>query len=333
MSTPFRAFVVNKTDDRFTAQVQQLTQADLPPGEILIRVAYSSVNYKDALACIPDGRIVRSYPFVPGVDLSGTVVESSDSRFHEGDKVIATSYDLGVSHYGGFSEYARIKAEWVVPLPNGLSLKEAMAFGTAGFEAALALHQLEKMSLTPQSGPILVTGATGGVGSMAVSMLAKRGYTIAASTGKQSEHAYLKELGASDILGREEVSAESNRPMEKERWAGSVDTVGGATLAYLIRTTRYGGSIAACGLTGGSAVNTTVFPFILRGVNLLGIDSVFCPMELRRELWQHMATDLKPSQLTSMIHEVTLDELPQVTSSLLKGGVRGRTVVKLSAEE
>ena len=333
MSTSFQAFVVNKTDDRFTAQVQQLTQSDLPQGEVLVRVAYSSVNYKDALACIPDGKIVRGYPFVPGVDLSGTVVESSDSRFHEGDKVIATSYDLGVSHYGGFSEYARIKADWVVPLPNGLSLKEAMAFGTAGFEATLALHQLEKMGLTLQSGPVLVTGATGGVGSMAISMLAKRGYTVAASTGKSSEHAYLKELGASDILSREEVSAESNRPLEKERWAGSIDTVGGATLAYLIRTTKYGGSIAACGLTGGSTVNTTVFPFILRGVNLLGIDSVFCPMELRRELWQHMATDLKPSQLNSVIHEVTLDELPQVTSSLLKGGVRGRTVVKLSAEE
>ncbi len=332
MSTPFRAFVVNKTDDRFTAQVQHLTQADLPPGEVLIRVAYSSVNYKDALACIPDGRIVRSYPFVPGIDLSGTVIESSDSRFHEGDKVIATSYDLGVSHYGGFSEYARVKSEWVVPLPNGLSLKEAMAFGTAGFEAALALHQLEKMGLTTQSGPVLVTGATGGVGSMAVSMLAKRGYTVAASTGKLSEHAYLKELGASEILSREEVSAESNRPMEKERWAGSVDTVGGATLAYLIRTTKYGGSIAACGLTGGTTLNTTVFPFILRAVNLLGIDSVFCPMELRRELWQRMATDLKPSRLDSMIHEIKLDELPQVTASLLKGGIRGRTVVRLGAE-
>ena len=332
MSTPFRAFVVNKTDDRFTAQVQQLTQDDLPSGEVLIRVAYSSINYKDALACIPDGRIVRSYPFIPGIDLAGTVVESSDARFHEGDKVIVTSYDLGVSHYGGFSEYARVKAEWVVPLPNGLTFKEAMAFGTAGFEAALALHQMEKMGLTSQNGPILVTGATGGVGSMAISMLAKRGYTVAASTGKQSEHTYLKELGASDILSREEVSAESNRPMEKERWAGSVDTVGGATLAYLIRTTRYGGSIAACGLTGGTTLNTTVFPFILRAVNLLGIDSVFCPMELRRELWQHMATDLKPPQLDSMIHEVTLDKLPQVTASLLKGGVRGRTVVRLGSE-
>ncbi|HJT59216.1 MAG TPA: oxidoreductase [Ktedonobacteraceae bacterium] len=329
MPTPFRSFVVNKTGAGFTAQVQQLTIDDLMPGEVLIHVAYSSVNYKDALACIPEGRIVRSYPFVPGIDLSGTVVESSDPRFSEGDKVIITGYDLGVSHYGGFSEYARVKADWIVPLPEGLTLKEAMIFGTAGFEAALALDRLEKMGLKPERGTVLVTGATGGVGSMAISMLAKRGYIIAASTGKQSEHAYLKELGASNILSREEVSAESSRPMEKELWAGSIDSVGGNTLAYILRTTKYGGSVAACGLTGGTALSTTVFPFILRGVNLLGIDSVFCPVDERRDLWQRMATDLKPSRLDNMMNEVTLDELPEVTTSLLKGNVRGRTVVRL----
>src|SRR5258708_4797733 len=293
MSATFRAFVVNKTAEQFTAQVQALTKDDLPPGEVLIHVAYSS-----------------------------------DELFHAGDEVIATSYDLGVSHYGGFSEYARVRANWVVPLPQGLTLKEAMALGTAGFEAALAVHQLEKNGLTPERGPVLVTGATGGVGSIAVNILAKLGHTVAASTGKQTEHAYLKELGASTILSREEVSAESNRPLEKELWAGSVDSVGGATLAYLIRTTKYGGSIAACGLTGGSTITTTAFPFILRGVNLLGIDSVYCPMELRRELWQRMASDLKPSTLASMSREVTLDELPQVTTSLLKGAVRGRTLVR-----
>jgi acrylyl-CoA reductase (NADPH) len=329
MSASFRAFVVNKNAEQFTAQVQALTKDNLPPGEVLIHVAYSSVNYKDALACTPDGKIVRSYPFVPGIDLAGVVIESSDERFHAGDKVIATSYDLGVSHYGGFSEYARVRANWVVPLPQGLTLKEAMALGTAGFEAALAVHKLEKNDLTPQNGPVLVTGATGGVGSIAVNILAKLGHTVVASTGKQDEHAYLKELGASTILSREEVSAESNRPLEKELWAGSVDSVGGATLAYLIRTTKYSGSVAACGLTGGSTVNTTVFPFILRGVNLLGIDSVFCPMGLRRELWQRLASDLKPTKLDSISREVTLDELPQVTASLLSGGVRGRTVVRL----
>ncbi len=329
MSASFRAFVVNRTAEQFTAQVQALTKDNLPPGEVLIHVAYSSVNYKDALACTPDGKVVRSYPFVPGIDLAGVVVESSDERFHAGEEVIATSYDLGVSHYGGFSEYARVRANWVVPLPQGLTLKEAMALGTAGFEAALAVHKLEKNGLTPQHGPVLVTGATGGVGSIAVNILAKLGHTVVASTGKQAEHAYLKELGASTILSREEVSAESNRPLEKELWAGSIDPVGGATLAYLIRTTKYGGSVAACGLTGGSTVNTTVFPFILRGVNLLGIDSVFCPMGLRRELWQRLASDLKPTKLDSISREVTLDELPQVTASLLSGGVRGRTVVRL----
>ncbi len=333
MSATFRAFVVNKTAEQFTAQVQTLTRDDLPPGEVLIHVAYSSVNYKDALACTPDGKVVRSYPFVPGIDLAGVVVESSDERFHAGDEVIATSYDLGVSHYGGFSEYARVRANWVVPLPQGLTLKEAMALGTAGFEAALAVHQLEKNGLTPERGPVLVTGATGGVGSIAVNILARLGHTVAASTGKQTEHAYLKELGASTILSREEVSAESNRPLEKELWAGSVDSVGGATLAYLIRTTKYGGSIAACGLTGGTTVNTTVFPFLLRGVNLLGIDSVFCPMGLRRELWQRLASDLKPTKLDSISREVTLDELPQVTASLLSGGVRGRTIVRLGEGE
>src|SRR6266851_4981485 len=202
MSTTFRAFVVNKTENEFTASVQELTLADLPPGEVLIRVAYSGVNYKDALACIPDGKIVRSYPFVPGVDLSGVVVESHDARFHEGDEVIVTSYDLGVSHYGGFSEYARVKADWIVPLPQGLTLKEAMALGTAGFTAALAVNQLEKNWLQPSNGPLLVTGATGGAGSIALSILSKSGYEVVASTGKASEHEYLRELGASEILDR-----------------------------------------------------------------------------------------------------------------------------------
>ena len=331
MIAPFRAFVVNKTAEDFTAQVQELNLADLPSGEVLIKVAYSSVNYKDGLASIANGNIVRKYPFVPGIDLSGTVAESSDPRFKEGDEVIVTSYDLGVSHFGGFSEYARVKADWVVPLPTGLNLKEAMAFGTAGFTAALAVHQLEKNGLKPQSGPVLITGATGGVGSVAIGMFANLGYTIAASTGKESEHAYLKELGATEILSREEVSAESARPMEKERWAGSVDSVGGATLAYLLRTTKYGCSVAACGLTGGTAMNTTVFPFILRAVNLLGIDSVACPMDLRRTLWERMAGDLKPRGLLDSIgQEASLEELPQVAASILKGGVRGRTIIKVS---
>src|SRR3989440_11393856 len=210
----FKAFVVDKKEEGFTATFKDITEADLPPGEVLVKVAYSSVNYKDGLASIPEGKIVRSYPFVPGVDLAGVVVESSDSRFKPGDEVIATSYELGVSHYGGFSEYARVKADWVVPLPTGLSLKEAMALGTAGFTAALAVHQLEKNGLRPQNGPVLITGATGGVGSIAISICKTLGYTVAASTGKESEHAYLRDLGADTILSRQETSAESNRPLE-----------------------------------------------------------------------------------------------------------------------
>jgi len=323
--------MVNKTGDSFTSGLKELTAADLPAGEVLIKVAYSSVNYKDCLASIPEGKIVRSYPFVPGVDLSGVVVESSDPRFKPGDEVLATSYEIGVSHYGGYSEYARVKADWVVPLPAGLTFKEAMALGTAGFTAALAVHQLEKNGLKPQNGTVLVTGASGGLGSIAISILSSLGYTVSASTGKSSEHDYLQKLGASDFLDRQETSAESNRPLEKERWAGSVDSVGGSTLAYLIRTTRYAGSIASCGNTGGPNFSTTVFPFILRGINLLGIESVNCPMELRRELWQHLASDYKPRHLLDTIaHEVSLEDLPQALANVLKGGTRGRTIVKVS---
>jgi putative YhdH/YhfP family quinone oxidoreductase len=331
MSTAFRAFVVNKTEEGFTAGFKELIVEDLPPGEVLIKVAYSGVNYKDGLASIPESRIVRSYPFVPGIDLSGVVVESSDRRFKPGDEVLATSYELGVSHYGGYSEYAQVKADWVVPLPMGLTLKEAMALGTAGFTAALAIHQLEKNGLKPQNGPVLVTGATGGVGSIGVTILSSLGYAVAASTGKSAEHDYLKELGASEILSREETSVESTRPLEKERWAGSLDSVGGSTLAYLIRTTRYGGSIASYGNTGGTNLNTTVFPFILRAVNLLGIESVNCPMEVRSQLWSRLASDYKPSHLLDMIgYEVPFEDLPQALAKILKGEVRGHTLIRVS---
>jgi putative YhdH/YhfP family quinone oxidoreductase len=327
----FRAFVVNKTEAEFSAELKEITLNDLTPGEVLIKVAYSSVNYKDGLASISDGKVIRSYPLVPGIDLAGTVVESQDPRFKANDAVIATSYDLGVAHCGGFSEYARVKADWIVPLPAGLTLKEAMALGTAGFTAALAVHQLERMGLQPEQGPVLVTGATGGVGSIAISILKALHYTVTASTGKQTEHGYLKDLGAATIIERAETSAESKRPLEKERWAGSIDNVGGTTLAYLIRTTRIGGAIAACGNTGGTILNTTVFPFILRGVNLLGIDSANAPMTLRRQIWQHLASDYKPEYLTDMIaHEIPFDKLPQALSTILKGGIRGRTIVKIA---
>ncbi len=330
MSTTFRAFIVNKTERGFSANIGELGHADLPDGEVLVKVVYSGVNYKDGLASIPDGKVVRSYPFVPGIDLAGVVEESSDARFQAGDEVIATSYNLGVSHYGGFSEYARIKADWVVPKPAGLTLQESMALGTAGFTSALAIYQLEKNGLKPDNGPVLVTGASGGTGSIAVSILHKLGYQVTASTGKTLEHDYLRELGASTILDRAVTSAESQRPLEKETWAGSVDSVGGSTLAYLIRTTKYSGSIAAFGNTGGVNFSATVFPFILRGINLLGIDSASCPMALRREIWRRLASDYKPAKLLSHIgHEVSFQELPDALARVLRGEVRGHTIISI----
>lgn len=330
MNEAFKALVVDKTENDFTVNVKQLTTQDLPAGDVLIKVSYSSVNYKDGLASTPNGKIVRSYPFIPGIDLAGVVVSSNDSRFKAGDEVIATSYEIGVSHFGGYSEYAQIPAEWVVGLPEGLSLKEAMVYGTAGFTAALSVQRLEENGLTPDKGSVLVTGATGGVGSIAVAILAKRGYHVVASTGKQSEHDFLLEIGASEILSREDVAGEKIRALDKQLWAGAVDPVGGKTLASILSKITYNGSVAVSGLTGGGDVPTTVFPFILRGINLLGIDSVYCPMETRIALWKRMATDFKPDNLLKVINsEVSLEELPNVLSSILKGEARGRTIVKL----
>ena len=289
MKESFKAFVVDKRESDFTVNIKELTIQDLPAGDVLIKVIYSSINYKDGLASTPDGKIVRSYPFIPGIDLAGVVVRSNDARFKEGDEVLATSYEIGVSHFGGYSEYARIPADWVVPLPEGLSLKEAMIYGTAGFTAALSVQRLEENGVTPNKGSVLVTGATGGVGSIAVAILAKRGYHVVASTGKQSEHDFLIDLGASEILSREDVTGEKIRALDKQLWAAAVDPVGGKTLASILSKITYNGSVAVSGLTGGGDVPTTVFPFILRGINLLGIDSVYCPMETRIALWKRMA--------------------------------------------
>ena len=330
MTQTFHALVVRKEEDQFSVNIEQLSLTDLPKGEVLIAVQYSSVNYKDGLASIPNGNIVRSYPFVPGIDLAGVVVSSTDSRFKEGDEVIATSYGIGVSHYGGYSQYARIPADWIVPLPAGLTLKEAMIIGTAGFTAALSVQRLEENGMTPDLGHVLVTGATGGVGSFAVSILSKLGYTVEASTGKESEHEYLKQLGAHTILSREEVYNGKIPALGKQKWAAAIDPVGGESLAAILSQMQYGGSVAVSGLTAGTKVPTTVFPFILRGVNLLGIDSVECPMEKRLAVWNRLATDFKPSHLEQLIQkEVTLQELPDVFSTLLKGEARGRIIVKL----
>jgi acrylyl-CoA reductase (NADPH) len=330
MDKPFQAFIVNKTEDDFSAGIQSITLDDLPQGEVTIKVAYSSVNYKDGLASIPNGKILRSYPMVPGIDLAGTVAESRDDRFKEGDKVIATSYEIGVSQHGGYSEYARVKADWVVPLPDGLTLEESMILGTAGFTAALSIQRLEDNGLAPGKGKVLVTGATGGVGSIAVAMLAKRGYEVAASTGKASEHGYLKELGAGEVLSREDVAGEKLRALDQQLYAGAIDPVGGKTLAAILSKLDYNGSVAVSGLTGGTDVPATVFPFILRGINLLGIDSVYCPMETRLALWERMGSDLKPAGLHALKREITLGQLPASLNAILKGEARGRTIVKLS---
>lgn len=326
----FEALVVKNVEEQFSVELQKLTLDDLPEGEVLIHVHYSGVNYKDSLATISNGNIVKSYPFVPGIDLAGVVVSSSDSRFKEGDEVIATSYEIGVSHFGGYSEYARIPAQWIVPLPQGLTLKEAMIIGTAGFTAALSVQRLIENNMSPEKGKVLVTGATGGVGSFAVSILSTLGFAVEASTGKESEHEYLKKLGATSIVSREEVFDGKIRALSKQKWAAAVDPVGGEPLASLLSQIQYGGSVAVSGLTAGTKLPTTVFPFILRAVNLLGIDSVYCPMETRLKIWKRLASDFKPANLEDLIQrEVTLQQLPDVLPILLKGKARGRTIVKL----
>lgn len=330
IDSTFRALTVNKTDDHFSVKIKEIEKSDLPNGEVFIKVAYSSINYKDGLASIPNGKIVRNYPFIPGIDLAGTVVSSEDPRFKEGDEVIATSYEIGVSHFGGYSEYAQIPSNWVVPLPKGLTLKEAMVYGTAGFTAALSIQRLEENGISHEKGKILVTGATGGVGSLTVAMLAQKGYDVVASTGKESEHSFLQELGAKEIISRESVYGGKIKPLDQQHWAGAVDPVGGDQLAAILSKIQYGGSVAVSGLTAGTSVPATVFPFILRGVNLLGIDSVYCPMDVRIPLWKRMATDLKPDKLLNIVQqEITLEELPQFLPSILKGQMRGRIIVKL----
>lgn len=331
MEQSFSALVVDKTgEEQVEASVQELTLNDLPEGDVLIRVHYSGVNYKDSLASIANGNIVTSYPFVPGIDLAGVVVSSDSPDFKEGDLVIATSYDIGVSHFGGYSEYARVRSEWVVPLPENLTLKEAMIIGTAGFTAALSVHRLEENHTSPANGSVLVTGATGGVGSFAVAILSKLGYTVETSTGKSSEAAYLKELGASSIVAREDVYNGKLKALGKQKWAAAVDPVGGEPLASVLSQIQYGGSVAVSGLTAGGKVPTTVFPFILRGINLLGIDSVYCPMPTRKEIWNRLANDFKPESFEPFIQqEISLQQLPEVLPTLLKGQARGRTIVKL----
>ncbi len=325
----FRAFRIYQAGGKVAGRVETLTLADLTPGEVVLRAAYSSINYKDALGATGAGKILTRFPLVGGVDVAGRVEASADPHFKEGDPVLATGYDIGVGHDGGYAERVRLPAEWVVPLPEGLSLFEAMALGTAGFTVALCIQRLEDNGQQPESGPIVVTGATGGVGSLAVDILSGLGYEVVALTGKDTEHEYLRGLGARAVLDRKTLDLGS-RPLEKAQWAGAIDNVGGGVLAWLTRTVKPWGNIAAVGLAGGSEIHTTVMPFILRGVSLLGITSAGCPAALRYKLWPRLATDLRPPHLASIVTEVVgLEDLPRVFAAMLEGRVRGRTVVKL----
>ena len=327
----FRAFVVNKSDNAFTLGVEQWEDDQLPAGDVTVAVEWSDLNYKDGLACTPNGRVVSSYPMVPGIDFAGTVIESSDARFSSGDAVVATGYELGTGHAGGYAERVRVPANWLVPAPDGLSSEEAMVLGTAGLTAAMSIDLIERAGIAPDTGPVLVTGATGGVGSTSVAMLAARGYTITASTGKAEAHDFLRELGASEILDRAELAEESRRPLESERWAAAVDPVGGTTTASILRQTKYGGAVALSGLTGGVPVATNVMPFILRGVSLLGVESVYYPQERRPALWQRMADDLGGGKLLDLVEErVVLEAVPDAAAKILAGGVRGRILVQPS---
>ncbi|HLR63623.1 MAG TPA: acryloyl-CoA reductase [Lentibacillus sp.] len=324
----FQALVLEKTGNEANLNIRQLHMDDLPEGDLTIRVAYSSVNFKDGMVAI-NHQLVESYPLIPGIDLAGTVIDSQDERYNEGDEVIVTSYQLGTGHSGGFSEVARVPADWAVPLPEGLSLKEAMILGTAGFTAGLSVQRLKDNGLEPDKGPVLVTGATGGVGSLAVNMLAKQGYDVTASTGKTNETDYLKKMGAKNVIDRHEVEDTEQKPVRGKKWAAAVDPVGGKTLQYILSTLSYGGSVATSGLTGGTEVSTSVLPFISRGINWLGIDSVKCPMEKRMKVWQRLADDFKPDMHEEMVNEISLDELPNVLRDILDSNVRGRTIVKL----
>jgi acrylyl-CoA reductase (NADPH) len=316
-----RAFVAEKGEDGVTRGLRDLEIGDPGEGDVLVKVAWSSVNYKDALATIEKGQVARISPLVPGIDLAGTDEDS-------GEEVLAHGYDLGVAHHGGYAEYARVRSEWIVPLPKSLSARQAMAIGTAGYTAARCVIALEAAGLSPDSGPVLVTGASGGVGSTAVDILAARGYEVVASSGK--DPSFLLALGASEVISREDAAGDSGRPLEKPRWAGAVDCVGGEVLAGVLRSVRYGGAVAACGNTGGVKLPTTVLPFILRGVSLLGVDSVQTPIAERKETWKRLADDLRPPHLDdSLAREISLDGIEEALTAILRGELSGRTIVKV----
>lgn len=325
----FRALQISKTDDGQKVGIVQLGRDDLMEGDVTVRVSHSTVNYKDGLAITGKSPVVRHWPMVPGIDFAGTVEESGDDRYKKGDEVILNGWGVGETHWGGYSEMARVKGDWLIPRPSGLSASHAMAIGTAGYTAMLCVLALEEHGVKPDSGAVLVTGAAGGVGSVAIAILAKLGYSVMASTGRASEADYLKSLGASEIIDRNELS-EPGRPMGKERWAGAVDAVGSHTLANVLAQTSYGGTVAACGLAQGMDLPASVAPFILRGVSLIGIDSVMAPRERRVEAYDRLVSDLDMKKLEAMTTTISLDEVEKAATDILAGKVRGRLVVDVS---
>ena len=330
----FNALVVEKDEEsgKTSAAVKEIGLDDLPEAEVTVAVEYSTVNYKDGLCIGPGGGLVRKYPHVPGIDFAGTVEASSDERYKPGDKVVLTGWRVGEAHWGGYSQKARVKADWLVPLPEGLDTRAAMAVGTAGFTSMLAVMALEDHGMARDHGPVLVTGAAGGVGSVAVAILAHLGYEVAAVTGRPETEAYLRELGASRIVAREDLTEVTRRPLESEEWAGCVDAVGGAMLGRVLKQMKYGTSVAAIGLAGGAAIEgALITPFILRGVNLLGIDSVMQPYDNRVRAWRRIASDLPMEKLEAMVQPATLADLPELGRDILKGQVKGRVVVDVNA--
>ena len=326
MAEKFKAFVVDQDDNGIVSNsYKELTKDDLPEGDVLIKVHYSGINYKDALATQDHNKIVKQYPMVPGIDLAGTIEETNAPGFEVGDKVIVTSYDLGVSHYGGFSEYARVKSEWVIELPEDLTLEEAMIYGTAGYTAGLAIEQLEKSGMSIEGKEVLVRGATGGVGTISLLMLNNLGYDVIASTGRDDAEEKLKKLGAKEVIGR--LPEDNSKPLEKRTWQAAIYPVGGENLPYIVKRLDNNGSVALIGMTGGNNFETTVFPFILRGASIIGIDSVFTPIKLRKRVWRRLAKDLKPQQLHDIKHVVSFDEIPKAIDQVINHNNTGRIVI------
>jgi len=330
--TEFQAFRVYQENNQVSGRLESLTYDDLSQGDVLIKAAYSSVNYKDALAATGKGKIIRQFPCIAGIDVAGYVIESNDKKFKEGDSVLVTGYDFGTAHDGGYSEYVRVPAEWVVVLPKSMSLFDAMAIGTAGFTVALCVQRLEENNQSPDLGQFIITGATGGVGSFAIDILSSLGYEVVAVTGKDSGHKFLSDLGASHILDRHNIKMDGP-PMENGQWGGAIDNVGGEILSWLTRTMKPWGNIASVGLAGGSQLNTTVMPFILRGVSILGITSSGCPTSYRQPLWERLADDLAPKHLDKIVsNTISLNDLPEIFEKMLAGETTGRTVVEINAE-